>query len=97
MYAAHVLFIGHGRHVCRAPRPICGLCPLTDLCPYFALVQRGKAKMAPIPRDLDRGPRYHDELLHGWAAPSVGLGRTDDEALESPGAEAPSGGASGPK
>jgi endonuclease-3 len=97
MYAAHVLLITHGRQVCRAPRPICGVCPLTDLCPYFALVQKGKAKMAPIPRDLDRGPRYHDELLHGWVAPSVGMGQTDGEALESPGAETPSVGTSGPK
>ena len=71
MYAGHVLLIRHGRDVCRAPRPICGLCPLTDLCPYFALVQRGRARMAPIPKTLDRGPRYHDELLHGWAAPTA--------------------------
>jgi endonuclease-3 len=71
MYAGHVLLIRHGREVCRAPRPICGLCPLTDLCPYFALVQRGRAKMAPIPKSLERGPRYHDELLHGWPAPTA--------------------------
>lgn len=83
MYAAHVLFIGHGREVCRAPRPICGLCPLTDLCPYFTLAERGKAKMAPIPKSLERGPRYHDELLHGWAPPSVPLGTDRGEALES--------------
>lgn len=85
MYAGHVLLIRHGREVCRAPRPICGLCPLTDLCPYFTLVQRGKARMGPIPRSLERGPRYHDELLHGWAPPSVGLGSAKGEALESAG------------
>jgi endonuclease-3 len=97
MYAAHVLLITHGREVCRAPRPICGLCPLTDRCPYFALVQQGKARVAPIPRDLERGPRYHDELLHGWAPPSVGAGQADGEALESRGAEAPSARSTGPK
>jgi len=93
MYAGHVLLIRHGREVCRAPRPICGLCPLTGLCPYFALVQRGKARMAPIPRNLERGPRYHDELIHGWAPPEASSGRCGGEALESPGAN----GAIGPK
>jgi endonuclease-3 len=67
VYRFHVLFIRHGRDVCRAPRPICGLCPLTDLCPYYAQVLRGKAKAAPVPRKPPSGePRYHDELLHGW-------------------------------
>ena len=72
MYPFHVELIRHGRDTCRAPRPICGLCPLTDICPYFALAGRGKAPMAPIPRgasgDAD-APRYHDELIHGWAPP----------------------------
>ena len=27
--------IHHGRKVCRAPKPICGQCPLTDLCFYY--------------------------------------------------------------
>jgi endonuclease III len=71
VYAFHVETIRHGRHTCRAPRPICGLCPLTDICPYFVLVQKGKARAAPIPKDVSQDglPRYHDELLHGWAPP----------------------------
>jgi len=75
MYPFHVELIRHGRDTCRAPRPICGLCPLTDICPYFARASRGKALMAPIPRSawLEAGdaPRYHDELIHGWAPPEA--------------------------
>lgn len=73
MYPFHVELIRHGRDTCRAPRPICGLCPLTDVCPYFALAIRGKAPMAPVqrggPADAEGEPRYHDELIHGWAPP----------------------------
>jgi endonuclease III len=73
MYPFHVELIRHGRDTCRAPRPICGLCPLTDLCRYFALASRGKAPMASVPRghphDGEGEPRYHDELIHGWAPP----------------------------
>jgi endonuclease-3 len=72
MYPFHVELIRHGRDTCRAPRPICGLCPLTDVCPYYALASRGKAPMAPVPRGAnpDVGPpRYHDELIHGWTPP----------------------------
>ena len=74
MYPFHVELIRHGRDTCRAPRPICGLCPLTDLCPYYAQALRGKAAMAPVPPELPDagvGPRYHDELIHGWAPPEA--------------------------
>jgi len=72
IYAFHVETIRHGRHTCRAPRPICGLCPLTDVCAYYVQVQHGRAPVAPVPKDYDPAagpPRYHDELLHGWAPP----------------------------
>ncbi len=71
MYPFHVEMIRHGRDTCRAPRPICALCPLTDICDYYTLVLKGKAPVAPPPREPvgERPPRYHDELIHGWAPP----------------------------
>ena len=73
MYPFHVELIRHGRDTCRAPRPICGLCPLTDICAYYVLAAKGRAPMAPIPRGRapadDVEPRYHDELIHGWMPP----------------------------
>ncbi|HUF05817.1 MAG TPA: endonuclease III [Candidatus Binatia bacterium] len=72
MYPFHVELIRHGRDTCRAPRPICGLCPLTDVCAYYDLAARGRAPMAPIPRGraaFGGEPRYHDELIHGWMPP----------------------------
>ena len=75
MYPFHVELIRHGRDTCRAPRPICGLCPLTDVCAYYVLAAKGKAPMAPVPRSHPADgaqPRYHDELIHGWAPPEAG-------------------------
>jgi endonuclease-3 len=71
VYPFHVELIRHGRDTCRAPRPICGLCPLTDVCAYYRLVARGRAPVAPIPRSTpaDDQARYHDQLIHGWAPP----------------------------
>lgn len=72
MYPFHVELIRHGRDTCRAPRPICGLCPLTDICPYYIDAIRGRAPMAPVPRGLadpDAPPRFHDELIHGYPPP----------------------------
>ncbi|MGH2428077.1 MAG: endonuclease III domain-containing protein [Candidatus Limnocylindria bacterium] len=73
MYPFHVELIRHGRDTCRAPRPICGLCPLTDACAYYADAQRGRAPVAPVPRAAARGAsderQFHDELIHGWRPP----------------------------
>ena len=35
-YPFHLLLIQHGRTLCKAPRPLCEDCPLTDLCAYYA-------------------------------------------------------------
>ncbi len=72
MYPFHVELIRHGRDTCRAPRPICALCPLTDVCAYYADAARGRAPMAPPPKergDAHAPRRYHDELIHGWMPP----------------------------
>lgn len=37
---AHHLFILHGRYTCTARSPTCDDCPLTDLCRYYARLQR---------------------------------------------------------
>jgi len=37
VYPFHVLMIEHGRRICRARRPMCGECPLVDLCPSAGL------------------------------------------------------------
>lgn len=35
IYPFHVNMILHGRRICKAPLPRCGLCLLTDLCAYY--------------------------------------------------------------
>jgi endonuclease III len=72
MYPFHVELIRHGRDTCRAPRPICAVCPLTDICAYYADALRGRVPMAPPPpmrAAAGAPPRYHDELIHGWTPP----------------------------
>lgn len=41
---AHHWLILHGRYVCRARRPECEVCYLTDLCRYFAAQQKKETK-----------------------------------------------------
>ncbi len=35
MYEFHINLIMHGRTICKAPWPKCGICPLTKLCPWY--------------------------------------------------------------
>jgi endonuclease-3 len=35
VYRFHVALIRHGRACCKAQRPLCTQCPLTDLCEYY--------------------------------------------------------------
>lgn len=35
-YPLHINLIRLGREICRAPTPRCEMCPLTDICDYFA-------------------------------------------------------------
>ncbi len=37
-YDVHLNLIRHGREVCKAPKPLCEACTLTDLCPYYQKV-----------------------------------------------------------
>lgn len=53
---AHHLLILHGRYTCTARAPQCGVCPLTEVCDYFAALQ----KLPPPLDDLDsRQGRYY--------------------------------------
>ena len=36
VYRFHVALIVHGRQVCKAPKPRCGECPLTDICRFVS-------------------------------------------------------------
>ncbi len=37
---AHHWLILHGREVCKAPVPLCGLCPVKSLCPTVSIVKK---------------------------------------------------------
>ena len=38
IYATHVDLVRHGRRICHARRPECGVCPLAPICPSAGLV-----------------------------------------------------------
>jgi endonuclease-3 len=44
---AHHWLILHGRAICKAPIPACGICPVAELCPSVTIVKRVLAARAP--------------------------------------------------
>lgn len=36
------LIVAHGRAICKAPTPLCDICPLLELCPYGQERMKGK-------------------------------------------------------
>jgi len=59
---AHHWLILHGRYVCTARSPRCGLCPVADLCRYERKADARATADAPAPRgardDRRRGPSH---------------------------------------
>ena len=41
VYALHVNLIHHAREICRPRDPLCGVCPLNDVCDYFRAARGG--------------------------------------------------------
>ncbi|MFW6174360.1 MAG: endonuclease III domain-containing protein [Chloroflexota bacterium] len=54
VFRYHVLLITHGRRICKAQRPICGDCPMSDLCPSRPLFEAALSR-----------PRYRRPVRSG--------------------------------
>lgn len=55
VYAFHINLIAHGRAVCRARRPSCERCSLTECCDYFLAAAAPLPRAAPAPAPSDLG------------------------------------------
>ena len=49
---AHHRLLLHGRYLCTARKPLCGECPLRELCRHYALRMRAESKKEKIPQSL---------------------------------------------
>ncbi len=75
VYPFHVELIRHGREVCHAQRPACGICPLTDICVYYREVVARSSRPAGVSgaravRAVPSDPAdWRRKLLHGALPP----------------------------
>lgn len=79
---AHHLLILHGRYTCLARQPKCERCPLTDLCDYYAALQK---LPDPLP-DLDpkRGRYYSKTARRYFDEPATKVDRRGVEQIADP-------------
>ena len=79
---AHHLLILHGRYTCEARRPRCERCPLTDLCDYFAALQK---LPDPLPGlDPKRGRYYSKTARRYFDEPATKTDRAGVEQIADP-------------
>ena len=86
VYSFHMLLIGHGRQVCKAPRPRCFECPVVDLCPYpdkeLGVRGRGSANDQNRARGVTRvahaGPLQSGEVARDRKSAATGIEQAND-------------------
>ncbi len=79
---AHHLLILHGRYTCEARQPKCERCPLTDLCDYYAALQR---LPDPLPGlDPTEGRYYSKTARRYFDEPALKVDRQGVEQIADP-------------
>ena len=79
---AHHLLILHGRYVCEARRPKCERCPLTDVCDYYAALQKLPAPLSGL--DPKKGRYYSKTARRYFDEPATKVDRYGTEQVADP-------------
>ncbi|PAP78827.1 endonuclease III [Rubrivirga marina] len=79
---AHHLLILHGRYTCEARAPKCERCPLTDLCDYYAALQKLPDPLSGL--DPKRGRYYSKTAGRYFDEPATKTDRYGTEQIADP-------------
>ena len=79
---AHHLLILHGRYTCEARAPKCDRCPITDLCDYYAALQKLPAPLDGL--DPKRGRYYSKTARRYFDEPATKTDRAGVEQVADP-------------